>query len=1268
MVDFPNTAQPRPSSSAAARRRIYLPPPIRVVEYVSEHRYIWTHHHTGRRDGNTDALPVLQQVWEAPAVTDACNSHLELPVQDALLSGTSRACSRSTSPNPQSSFAFSPTPSCRQSTSACPFQDSVWHSSACCQALQTGTPFLRMKRCDSDPGIRVLNRMEDLAVKQSLATSWLTKSSGSGRRRVRSQTNAAGARPSSACDRRKKQNSSFAKLPAATPGREQTSGAKKGQDVRLSLPAPSMKDNSSSNPWDDIPGWDPNALARSIHPLPASNPTSPSDQPRRLRRQLTCQSEASGWLGGTRSLSAASGLGDLTEVCPRSPEDVLALQTAHDDGFSTAELGLMRRAFNWFLQPEASEIAKDSLLDAFIHLGYLGPIDVLTDALERISSRMSPYSSFSFTEFIDIAEQLTSEEALRIRSVFQVMVERDNSRFAFENGRVLDSSVPELLRSLGLLPLNNTVSEIILSLRNAEQDCCISDDESTPDGDGGGLDFEFFERFLAAYRAAEGFNREALSHAASIFQSAYSSSMAAGVKPKMGSALATVGNDPSQPEKLLHPSLLAGILVRFFGRQSEMSARALLRRAGIACKASPAPSRAGKHKHEKKTHLDLRWQHEPSTPQGRTSGFGIADFIIWARRLRELRLYPLWQRFRNAALNALPYCTNAGDASSWSFRLALCDLPATMGGSTLKPEDHHAEHLGSVVSERLQVAAAETDAAVIAASSIPEISLSYQAVEEFIERAGLEDKTDLDFDEFVRFAQACFRRSGFTTSEADEFKEIFKRFDHDESGELEAVEFLDLLRYLGHNTCLEDVYRFIDSVDCDRSGTLDFKEFMRQMRLHWEEEWRRIRQTFRNELAAIGAGSEDMGESTQVPCSQLPAAFHRLGVLPQGEEAVLSKLLEEAGSPEAVDVHTFAQLAARCRVQAAANLRRQAGFSGAQLSIIRNLFDLHCESATDELSRGELFWLLISIGVPVNTIEARQDVLSLLEEVRTAARQAGMSSEELGDRGSSATPFWAFVHLLRALNARREGTAAEKELRAIDNSCFSTAEVAEFREIFLKSAASSQEDELEGKAAGNSIDNCTEPLGVEGPAADVQKAAAELAQMLIVSSTRRAPTLSLQEFKSLLRSIGLKFNIEQREVLNRKVSDVLQLPSQRDQDLAVGTKSATPRMDFAEFLRLMRWMLDDNFAGINEVAKRTAEMKLQRIGTTRLGTESKEKKKLKLSSAARTVLSVQASTKIASKDAELLRTNKTMAKPEWPLRIPRGGPFRGLDSSEVSST
>jgi len=71
----------------------------------------------------------------------------------------------------------------------------------------------------------------------------------------------------------------------------------------------------------------------------------------------------------------------------------------------------------------------------------------------------------------------------------------------------------------------------------------------------------------------------------------------------------------------------------------------------------------------------------------------------------------------------------------------------------------------------------------------------------------------------------------------------------------------------------------------------------------------------------------------------------------------------------------------------------------------------------------------------------------------------------------------------------------------------------------------------------------------------------------------RATKKSIQVILS--RKLGMRFNAENREQLEQKVLEIS--PKQEDS------------LDFADFLRLMRWILDTNFANINDIANTITE-------------------------------------------------------------------------------
>lgn len=68
-----------------------------------------------------------------------------------------------------------------------------------------------------------------------------------------------------------------------------------------------------------------------------------------------------------------------------------------------------------------------------------------------------------------------------------------------------------------------------------------------------------------------------------------------------------------------------------------------------------------------------------------------------------------------------------------------------------------------------------------------------------------------------------------TTSPAQKmakYEEIFKRYDADGSGTIEARELGQVMRDLGHEMSPEELDAMVSEIDEDGSGEIDFEEFM----------------------------------------------------------------------------------------------------------------------------------------------------------------------------------------------------------------------------------------------------------------------------------------------------------------------------------------------------------------------------------------------------------------------------------------------------------
>eukprot|EP00933_Yihiella_yeosuensis_P016022 TRINITY_DN13833_c0_g1_i1.p1 TRINITY_DN13833_c0_g1~~TRINITY_DN13833_c0_g1_i1.p1 ORF type:complete len:1453 (+),score=295.36 TRINITY_DN13833_c0_g1_i1:20-4378(+) len=992
-----------------------------------------------------------------------------------------------------------------------------------------------------------------------------------------------------------------------------------------------------------------------------------------LRRSASQQTDG-GWTKAALSLSAAA-LGDLAEVCPRSPEQFLARLEAATDGFSRIELSLMRRSFMRYTHSDSFEVEKKALLDVFIHLGYLGPVDLLSETILRYASEATHFPTVNFEELQEIAEKVSAEESVRIKEAFDAALSNlKGDDIPPDERRLPDCELPPVLRQLGFCPLNRTMSEILARLRlPSDSDADISDAEDDLDLEekevsaelsfDTDVDFDDFKQFLAAYRASEGFGREMLSLVRSTFKTA----IFTGAASTTSLAAAVPEQSPGSIEHFLRPEMLLSPLLRLFGRQAEPIAKAMLLKSGIEINTGGQSSDASSEKSRK------------------SLGINLPDFLIWCRRLRDLRLEPLWHRF-NAV--AVPASTSVEPPPWWRGPIQKkLVVPAPILANSMRTSegDNHDNDCRLSAYKQNQDgggSSAAAAAAEAAAARMPSMTISQAAVVEFLEKANLENEQELDFDSFVRFAQACWRRSGFSQNEVRSLEAIFSKFDHDNSGELEAMEFLDLLRYLGHDTCLEDVCRKIAMTDSDSSGTLDFQEFLLQMRLHREEEWVRIRKVFHSKLLDWKASRKVTGAQDQLaievdqddralkpeglrpsevgerlPRQMLQSALHALGVLPEGEEKTLERILADMDWPEDLDVEGFANLEERCRVDLAANQRRHAGFSSPQLEVIRCLFQSYKESEEDALNVGELLWLLTSIGVQVDTHETRDSAWDLLESSRKAALQAGVSPEDVGDLGSTMTTFWALVHLIRALCRRREGNAADKEQKAVDECRFSRAEVIDFRQIFLARAQRHYSDPILQPAS-------REVRKASKGRCKVTASASVIAELIEGAGLARKPWMAPSDMKSLLAYLGVTMTSELRQEVNEKVAEI--------------TGPQASRIDFADFLHLMRWMIDSNFADVNGAAEKVVTFRTRSEAAAAARARARIAKKarrkmqaaLAVASAAKKVGGVlsaigrsdehkdSASWHAIKLDASIPRLSeedaspaKQQTQPRWPLRV-----------------
>mmetsp|Transcript_144697 Transcript_144697/g.250500 ORF Transcript_144697/g.250500 Transcript_144697/m.250500 type:complete len:165 (+) Transcript_144697:2-496(+) len=82
----------------------------------------------------------------------------------------------------------------------------------------------------------------------------------------------------------------------------------------------------------------------------------------------------------------------------------------------------------------------------------------------------------------------------------------------------------------------------------------------------------------------------------------------------------------------------------------------------------------------------------------------------------------------------------------------------------------------------------------------------------------------------------------------------------------------------------------------------------------------------------------------------------------------------------------------------------------------------------------------------------------------------------------------------------------------------------------------------------------------------------------LLGKPKENPQVSASSLRQLLASMGLNLSLQQYQELKAKTFEITSWNG-----------SGKGCMDFADFLRLMKWMLDSNFADINGRAQQVAE-------------------------------------------------------------------------------
>jgi len=499
------------------------------------------------------------------------------------------------------------------------------------------------------------------------------------------------------------------------------------------------------------------------------------------------------------------------------------------------------------------------------------------------------------------------------------------------------------------------------------------------------------------------------------------------------------------------------------------------------------------------------------------------EYLVWARQLKNAELLQLREHFDDAARD---------ESSVISFE-GLMAVMRKQGFTLNQPESH-----------------------------------------EFVEDAELpmEEGASFSFDDAYAYLTACRENDGFSRQDLAELKAAFAQFDTDGESELTTFQVLDLLRFMGYTVSVEDVERYANEVDFNGNGTMDVDEYLSLMRLHREDDLANVLKIF-----CLRAG----GQEGRLPVETLHAALIEAQCCSPHCD-VFDDICQGAIGELTVDLSfdEFRVLANKGRKVVMGAQRKKANFSDAEFKVLQGVFQKYDADGSGVLGQTQLLMLLHNCGMPMQKASQKRQAIEMLDSARTAALNAGISAEDVGEFGTSSATFCTMVHAWRIIARSNEPENVARVEKTRLACSLSLSEVEEFQKVYaqhvkqpLDPDSDSDSDAEEPEEALASSSGCKANRRLNA----ARNACPEPDTILegILGMNPINEMLNFENFKKLLGNVSLE--------MGKAAADSL------EKEMLALTGSTEGPLDFANFLSMMKWMLDTDFAHLNHLAATAAK-------------------------------------------------------------------------------
>lgn len=421
-----------------------------------------------------------------------------------------------------------------------------------------------------------------------------------------------------------------------------------------------------------------------------------------------------------------------------------------------------------------------------------------------------------------------------------------------------------------------------------------------------------------------------------------------------------------------------------------------------------------------------------------------------------------------------------------------------------------------------------------------------KVLDEYFAVINVNDWNNLDFEEIVFLKDLYKKREGYTKAELEEMHEHFDLFDSDNDGILHCNQLSQLMRHRGFDVNVHDLQGLFGQVDFDGNGQLDFSELVRLLRIHREEDLDELKIVFNT-------------SKTWANTVALESLESMLSELHLHLDLDTIKEVKNAQNTCFLTFDAFVVIIDECRKLFVQGRLRYASFSNEEVDRLSELFENIDTSSNGFLQRKEINDVFRRLRIPMKTIDDQHEALSLLGEARRSALRAGVPKEETGSssRNQPSVTFVVLLHLLRILVEKYEKEGVDSDRRVANELKMSQAEIAGFRDIFQKHAISC------GQAGISSWRRISVPE--EGESVDTS----DMNDFLMDLVYGKRLAVSEHSVSFILKSVGVQFADEHLQSLSNMIES---------------KAFHGGALEFSGFLRVIRWVVDTNFAGANEAS------------------------------------------------------------------------------------